>query len=103
MLFSAGCVGGLADFDFRSNAPVNSAEFKAFCADRDITTRFENRIIATTSSVEEKYAAFNILVGPATVPFAGVEGLYVGGKNIYDSIVNSEQSQAADKRCEGVE
>ena len=96
-------LSGCGISDLAVNGALTEADLAIACADRDVDKRFENRIIATTSSVEEKYAALNILVGPATVPFAGAEAMYVGAKNFYDSIVNSEQSKAADKRCEGVE
>ena len=99
----SGCVGGLADFDVRSSLAVNSQGFKEFCADRSVVNRFENRIIAGTSTAEGKYAAAKTLIGPAMIPIAGIEALYTGAGNLFDSIVNSEQSQAADKRCEGVE
>ena len=98
----SGCAGNVIT-DFRSTAPIDSKDFKEFCADRDGNKRFEKRIDATTSSVEGRFEAAKILVGPATLPFAGAEGLYVGARNFYDSIFNSEQSQAADKRCEGIE
>ena len=102
MLFSAGCVGGSL-VDTRSLLDVNSQGFKEFCADRDVVKTFENRIIDTTSIAEGKLAAVNTLIGPATIPIAGIESLGVGFKNIYNGFFNSEQSKADDKRCEGVE
>ena len=54
---------------------------------------FKNRIIATTSSVEGKYEALNILVGPGTIPVAGAEALYTGARNFYDNIFNGVEAK----------
>ena len=95
----SGCAGSFVDV---LNA-TDEAALKQACSDRTGYNTFKNRVNATTKSVEGKVEAAKILVGPATLPFAGIEGLGVGAINIYNGFFNSEQSQAADKRCEGIE
>ena len=79
------------------------ADLERACADRTGYNTFKNRVDATTKSVEGKYEALNILVGPGTIPVAGAEALYTGARNFYDNIFNGVEAKAADKRCEGVE
>ena len=101
MLFSAGCVSNGTYLDVLTSP--DGADLARACADRDGVQTFKDRITATTSSVEGKYEALNILVGPGTIPVAGAEALYTGARNFYDNIFNGVEAKAADARCAEVE
>ena len=81
----------------------DGADLARACADRDGVQTFKDRITATTSTVEGRFEAAKILVGPGTIPVAGAEALYTGARNFYDNIFNGVEAKAADARCGGIE